>query len=239
MTNSNEHVSLSIVLLKLYELETSIDYRLIPTGQHYDKNMSGDFFEQLEIPPPHRNLKCGKGSQSEQTAHTMIVFKKELEDNPTDFVLVVGDVTSTTAWTIVAQKSYTKVAHVEAGIRSFDWSMPEEINRLLTTVSPTIFFTTSETANKHLCQSGLVKKKNIGNTMINTSIKQYPNFIKPRLWDEFNLLTENYWILTLHRPSNVDNEWKLKEFKNETIVHSENEPLIFPMHPRTASIFKT
>ena len=84
------------------------------------------------------------------------------------------------------------MAHVEAGIRSFDWSMPEEINRLLTTVSPTIFFTTSETANKHLCQSGLVKKKNIGNTMINTSIKQYPNFIKPRLWDEFNLLTENY-----------------------------------------------
>jgi UDP-N-acetylglucosamine 2-epimerase (non-hydrolysing) len=97
LTNSNEHVSLSIVLLKLYELETSIDYRLIPTGQHYDKNMSGDFFEQLEIPPPLRNLKCGKGSQSEQTAHTMIVFKKELEDNPTDFVLVVGDVTSTTA----------------------------------------------------------------------------------------------------------------------------------------------
>ncbi|MEK9612750.1 MAG: UDP-N-acetylglucosamine 2-epimerase (non-hydrolyzing) [Flavobacteriaceae bacterium] len=227
-------------ILNLNEVETAIDYRLIHTGQHYDKNMSGDFFEQLDIPPPHRNLECGKGSQSEQTAQIMIAFEKELEDNPTDLVLVVGDVTSTMACAIVAQKSHTKVAHVEAGIRSFDWSMPEEINRLVTDSITNYFFTTSKTANKHLSQSGVSKEKIffVGNTMIDTLMKQRPNFIKPRLWDELNLLTENYCIITLHRPSNVDNQRKLKEFINEIIVNSENMPLIFPMHPRTAAIFK-
>ena len=119
-------------IINLREVGTAIDYRLIHTGQHYDKNMSGDFFEQLEIPPPHNNLECGGGSQAVQTANIMIAFEKELEENPTDLVLVVGDVTSTMACAIVAQKSHTKVAHVEAGIRSLDWSMPEEINRLVT-----------------------------------------------------------------------------------------------------------
>src|SRR5690554_3979511 len=107
-----------------------IDYRLVHTGQHYDKKMSGDFFDELNIPEPHANLESGSGSQAEQTAAIMIRFEKELLENPTDLVLVVGDVTSTMACAITAQKLHTKVAHVEAGIRSNDWSMPEEINRL-------------------------------------------------------------------------------------------------------------
>jgi UDP-N-acetylglucosamine 2-epimerase (non-hydrolysing) len=227
-------------ILNLKETGQEIDYRLIHTGQHYDKNMSGDFFEQLEIPPPHNNLKCGGGSQAEQAANIMIAFEKELMKNPTDLVLVVGDVTSTMACAIVAQKSHTKVAHVEAGIRSFDWSMPEEINRLLTDSITNYFFTTSKTANKHLNQSGVDKEKIyfVGNTMIDTLLKQRPNFIKPQLWDDLNLQIKNYCVITLHRPANVDEEYKLKELINEIIIHSENMPLVFPMHPRTAAIFK-
>ena len=227
-------------IINLREAGTAIDYRLIHTGQHYDKNMSGDFFEQLEIPPPHNNLECGGGSQAVQTANIMIAFEKELEENPTDLVLVVGDVTSTMACAIVAQKSHTKVAHVEAGIRSMDWSMPEEINRLVTDSITNYFFTTSQTANQHLKESG-VDKENIyfvGNTMIDTLLKQRPNFIKPQLWNDLNLQTKNYCVITLHRPANVDEEHKLKEIINEIINNSENMPLVFPMHPRTAAIFK-
>ena len=124
----------------------NIDYRLIHTGQHYDKKMSGDFFEQLEIPEPHTNLEAGGGSQAEQTAAIMIRFENELQENPTDLVLVVGDVTSTMACAITAQKMHTKVAHVEAGIRSGDWTMPEEINRLATDSITNYFFTTFLTA---------------------------------------------------------------------------------------------
>ena len=157
-------------ILEAKSNEVKIEYRLIHTGQHYDKNMSGSFFDELQIPPPHNNLKCGGGSQAEQTANIMIAFEKELLAYPTDLVLVVGDVTSTMACAIVAQKLRTKVAHVEAGIRSGDWSMPEEINRLVTDSITNYFFTTSRTANKILIESG-VNKENIyfvGNTMIDT-----------------------------------------------------------------------
>src|SRR5690554_1022459 len=131
-----------------------IDYRLVHTGQHYDKKMSGDFFEQLEIPIPHANLESGGGTQAEQTANIMMRFEKELLENPTDLVLVVGDVTSTMACAITAQKMHTKVAHVEAGIRSGDWTMPEEINRLVTDSITNYFFTTSEIANQNLLKNG-------------------------------------------------------------------------------------
>ncbi len=217
-----------------------INYRLIHTGQHYDKNMSGDFFEQLEIPPPNKNLGCGGGTQAQQTGNIMIAFEKELEENPADLVLVVGDVTSTMACAIVAQKLQTKVAHVEAGIRSFDWSMPEEINRLVTDSITNYFFTTSNTADRHLSKSGVEKKRIffVGNTMIDTLLKQRPNFIKPKFWDELNLQNKKYCVITLHRPANVDEERKLKETIYEIINSSDNLPLIFPMHPRTSEIFK-
>ena len=136
-----------------------ISYRLVHTGQHYDKKMSGNFFEQLEIPKPDVNLEAGGGSQAEQTANIMVRFEKDLLAHPTDLVLVVGDVTSTMACAITAQKSHTKVAHVEGGIRSYDWTMPEEINRLVTDAITNYFFTTSETANNNLLNSGVNEKQ--------------------------------------------------------------------------------
>lgn len=217
-----------------------IDFRLVHTGQHYDKRMSGDFFEQLEIPEPHANLESGGGTQAEQTANIMVRFEKELMENPTDLVLVVGDVTSTMACTITAQKLHTKVAHVEGGIRSNDWSMPEEINRLVTDAISNYFFTTSEIANQNLRASG-VKEEQIffvGNTMIDTLLKNRPRFIKPAIWEELGLKEKEYIVMTLHRPANVDEEHKLKELLDEIIEYSDPLPLIFPIHPRTAKILE-
>ncbi|WP_191860162.1 non-hydrolyzing UDP-N-acetylglucosamine 2-epimerase [Hanstruepera ponticola] len=218
----------------------AIDYRLVHTGQHYDKNMSGDFFEQLQIPEPHVNLECSGGSQAVQTANILIAFEKELLANPTDLVLVVGDVTSTMACALVAQKLHTEVAHVEGGIRSNDWTMPEEINRLVTDSISNYFFTTSETANDYLKKSG-VKDEQIffvGNTMIDTLLKQMPNFKKPLVWNELSLKTKEYIVMTLHRPANVDEENQLKEMISEIMKHSGNMPIVFPVHPRTAKILE-
>jgi UDP-N-acetylglucosamine 2-epimerase (non-hydrolysing) len=215
-----------------------VNYRLIHTGQHYDKKMSGDFFEQLEIPAPDFNLEAGGGTQAEQTANIMVRFEKELQDNPTDLVLVVGDVTSTMACAITSQKQHVKVAHVEAGIRSGDWSMPEEINRLVTDSITNYFFTTSEVANNNLRNSGVEDERifYVGNTMIDTLLKQRARFNKPAIFDELNLKNKGYLVMTLHRPANVDEESKLKELMDEIITHSNELPLIFPVHPRTAKI---
>ena len=131
-----------------------IHYRLVHTGQHYDKNMSDTFFEELGIPMPDVNLGCGGGTQAEQTANIMVAFERDLMANPTDLVLVVGDVTSTMACSIVAKKLNTRVCHVEAGIRSWDLSMPEEINRMVTDSLADYMFTTSEVANKNLLLQG-------------------------------------------------------------------------------------
>ena len=217
-----------------------INYRLVHTGQHYDKNMSGSFFEQLEIPEPHVNLECSGGTQAEQTANIMINFEKELMANPADLVLVVGDVTSTMACALVAQKLQTKVAHVEGGIRSDDWTMPEEINRLVTDSITNYFFTTSETANTNLRKSG-VKEEQIffvGNTMIDTLLKQRPNFKQPQIWEDLKLSEGNYIVMTLHRPANVDEESQLNDMIAEITAHTQDLPLVFPVHPRTAKILE-
>src|SRR5690606_8008282 len=218
-----------------------IHYRLVHTGQHYDQKMSGDFFEQLEIPLPDANLESGGGSQAEQTANIMVRFEKDLMENPTDVVLVVGDVTSTMACSIVAQKLHTKVAHVEAGIRSNDWSMPEEINRLVTDAITNYFFTTSEVANHNL-KTAEVKDEQIffvGNTMIDTLLKSRSRFRKPEIWDSLKLQEKEYIVMTLHRPANVDEEHKLKELLDEIIANTEDLPLVFPVHPRTAKILES
>ena len=147
-----------------------INYSLVHTGQHYDKKMSGDFFEQLNIPEPDANLSAGGGTQAEQTGAIMVRFEEHLTNNPTDLVLVVGDVTSTMACAITAQKMHVKVAHVEAGIRSNDWTMPEEINRLVTDAITNYFFTTSDVANTTLKASGFQDDQIffVGNCMIDT-----------------------------------------------------------------------
>ncbi|HUH18940.1 non-hydrolyzing UDP-N-acetylglucosamine 2-epimerase [Albibacterium sp.] len=218
----------------------NIDFRLIHTGQHYDKKMSGDFFEQLEIPEPHANLEAGGGTQAEQTGAIMIRFEKELQENPTDLVLVVGDVTSTMACAITAQKMNVKVAHVEAGIRSGDWSMPEEINRLVTDSITNYFFTTSEIANENLRKIGVEEERIffVGNTMIDTLLKQMSRFRQPEIWTELNLKEREYIVMTLHRPANVDQESQLKDLINTIVESSKGLPLVFPVHPRTAKILR-
>jgi len=217
-----------------------ISYRLVHTGQHYDKKMSGSFFEQLEIPEPHMNLEAGGGTQAEQTANIMVRFEQELLANPTDLVLVVGDVNSTMACSITAKKLNITVAHVEAGIRSGDLSMPEEINRMLTDAITDLFFTTSELANNNLRQAGVPESRIhfVGNTMIDTLLKQRPNFKAPAIWEELKLSEKAYIVLTLHRPANVDEASQLKAMLDEIIENAEDLPLVFPVHPRTAKILE-
>lgn len=213
-----------------------IHYRLVHTGQHYDKKMSHDFFEQLGIPQPHANLEAGGGTQAEQTANIMVRFEKELLEHPADVVLVVGDVTSTMACSIVAKKLNTKVAHVEAGIRSGDLSMPEEINRLVTDAITDYFFTTTEIANENLRRNGVPEEKIffVGNTMIDTLLKQMPMFRQPGIWTTAALEPSGYFVVTLHRPANVDREDQLQSLLEEILRLSRDMPVIFPVHPRTA-----
>lgn len=221
---------------------TDIHYRLIHTGQHYDKKMSGDFFDELGIPEPDINLEAGGGTQAEQTAAIMVRYEKVLIDKRPDLVLVVGDVTSTMACSITAKKlNNIKVTHIEAGIRSYDLSMPEEINRMVTDAITDYFFTTSETANQILRKSG-INEENIffvGNTMIDTLLKQKPRFKRPAIWESIGLEEKGYIVMTLHRPANVDQEQKLKHLMDTIIDSSKGLPLIFPVHPRTAIMLKS
>jgi UDP-N-acetylglucosamine 2-epimerase (non-hydrolysing) len=216
----------------------NINFRLIHTGQHFDKNMSDSFFEQLGIPQPDVNLGAGGGTQAEQTAAIMIGYEKLLLDRKSDLCLVVGDVTSTMACSIVAQKLHIPVAHVEAGIRSGDWTMPEEINRMVTDSISNYFFTTTPEAGENLKISGIPNTSIfwVGNTMIDTLVKHRSRFQKPKIWEELKLSKKGYIVMTLHRPGNVDEEEKLKSLMNEIVENSNNLPLIFPVHPRTAKI---
>ena len=227
-----------------------IQYRLVHTGQHYDKNMSDTFFEELGIPAPDVNLGCGGGTQAEQTAAIMVAFEKELMAHPTDVVLVVGDVTSTMACSIVAKKLNTKVCHVEAGIRSWDLTMPEEINRMVTDSLADYMFTTSEVANRNLVRLGatlmsermneLTNERSqqrvwfVGNVMIDTLMANRARFRKPQVWDELGLKEKEYIVMTMHRPGNVDEESHLKAMMEQIITNVHGLPIIFPIHPRTA-----
>ncbi|NVK49194.1 MAG: UDP-N-acetylglucosamine 2-epimerase (non-hydrolyzing) [Cyclobacteriaceae bacterium] len=213
-----------------------IKFRLVHTGQHYDKKMSGDFFEQLNIPEPDANLGGGGGTQAEQTAAIMVAFEKELMENPCDLVLVVGDVTSTLACSIAAKKLCVDVAHVEGGIRSGDLSMPEEINRMVTDSITDHFFTTSEIANENLRKSGFPDERIhfVGNTMIDTLLAQMPRFEKPQGAIFDSLQTGQYFVMTMHRPANVDQEQKLKAMIDAILEGTKGLPIIFPVHPRTA-----
>ena len=231
-------------------------YRLVHTGQHYDKNMSDTFFEELGIPQPDVNLGCGGGTQAEQTAHIMVAFEQYLMANPCDLVLVVGDVTSTMACSIVAKKLNTKVCHVEAGIRSWDLTMPEEINRMVTDSLADYMFTTTDIADRNLlCQGAVYAEEwqpeqvalghdrcpqrvwRVGNVMIDTLLKNMPRFRKPAVYDELGLQEGKYVVMTMHRPANVDEETHLRALMEQIITNVHGEPIVFPIHPRTAKIF--
>lgn len=231
-------VKIAPLIHALQEKQT-IKFRLVHTGQHYDKNMSDSFFEDLKIPFPDVNLGCGGGSQAEQTANIMIAFERDLKENPTDLIVVVGDVTSTMACSIVAKKMNTRVAHVEAGIRSFDLTMPEEINRMVTDSLTDYFFTTTTIANDNLIKQGVDEKKIffVGNIMIDTLLANQSKLKKPSVADEFSLKEKQYIVLTLHRPSNVDESSHLKSLIDEIVKNVRDLPIIFPIHPRTAKLF--
>ena len=230
-----------------------IEYSLVHTGQHYDKNMSDTFFEELGIPAPDVNLGCGGGSQAEQTAAIMIAFEKYLMEHPTDVVVVVGDVTSTMACSIVAKKLNTKVCHVEAGIRSWDMTMPEEINRMVTDSLADYMFTTSDVANRNLVRLGATLMNDgmsatsslndgmmqrvwfVGNVMIDTLMANRARFRKPEVWDKLGLKEKEYIVMTMHRPANVDEENHLRAMMEQIVDNVHGLPVIFPIHPRTAN----
>lgn len=215
-----------------------IHYRLVHTGQHYDKKMSADFFEQLGLPEPHANLEAGGGSQAEQTAAIMVRFEKELLEHRPNLILVVGDVTSTMACTITAKKLCIDTVHVEAGIRSGDLTMPEEINRIVTDSITDHFFTTSEDANQHLRKSGVTENRIhfVGNTMIDTLYHNLNRLVQPELWETNKLEPSKYLLLTLHRPANVDDANNLKHLLSTIVNYTGELPVIFPVHPRTKKI---
>lgn len=215
--------------------EGALRYRLVHTGQHYDRAMSGDFFEQLGIPEPQLNLAVGSGTQAEQTAQIMIRYEQAVLSERPDLTLVVGDVTSTMACAIVARKLGIAVAHVEGGIRSGDWSMPEEVNRVVTDSITNWFFTTSETANAHLRRAGAPESSIffVGNTMIDTLLTQMPRFRAPACWGDLGLVPHRYLVLTLHRPGNVDDTAHLSAQLAAIAEGAQGMPVVFPVHPRT------
>ena len=211
-------------------------YRLVHTGQHYDPRLSGDFFEQLGIPKAHVNLEVGSGTQAEQTGAIMQRYEALITEKRSALCLVVGDVTSTMACAITAQKLHVPVAHVEAGIRSGDWTMPEEINRLATDAVTNWFFTTSEVANQNLRQSGVGEERIffVGNTMIDTLLHHRAAFRKPDFFDQLGLEPKAYFVVTLHRPANVDRGDGFSQLLQAIGAATRGLPVVFPVHPRTA-----
>jgi len=215
-------------------------YRLVHTGQHYDARLSGDFFTQLGIPEPDVNLEAGSGTQAEQTAAIMTRYERLLLERPTDLCLVVGDVTSTMACAIAAQKLCIPVAHVEGGIRSGDWTMPEEINRLVTDAITHWFFTTSEFANANLRRAGVSDDCIffVGNTMIDTLLANLDRLRPPPFWEDLRLQPGHYFVVTLHRPANVDEAAGFARLLDAIAEGTQGWPVIFPVHPRTAKTLR-
>jgi UDP-N-acetylglucosamine 2-epimerase (non-hydrolysing) len=214
----------------------TLRFRLVHTGQHYDASMSGEFFTQLGIPEPDVNLEVGSGTQAEQTGAIMIGYEQLLRSSRSDLCLVVGDVTSTMACALAAQKLHVPVAHVEAGIRSGDWSMPEEINRLVTDSITNHFFTTSEWAGANLRRSGVGDERIffVGNTMIDTLLAHMERFRAPPFWDQAGLRAGEYFVMTLHRPANVDAPAGFAAVLSAVGAAARGMPVVVPVHPRTA-----
>lgn len=210
-----------------------LEYILIHTGQHYDDKLSGNFISDLGIPQPDYELNVGSGSHAEQTAEVMKKVEPVFFKEQPDMVLVVGDVNSTMACAITAKKLNLRVAHVEAGLRSFDMTMPEEINRLVTDAICDVYFTTSSFANENLLKAGIDRDSIhwVGNTMIDTLLYHLPKIKKPDL--SLNPEHDRYVLLTLHRPSNVDDADAFQDIINTLGKILSDTTIVFPVHPRT------
>ncbi len=208
---------------------------IVHTGQHYDFNMSDAFFEDLRLPEPHIHLDVKSGSHAEQTGRVMMSYERVLNDERPDLTVVVGDVNSTMAATVAASKMGVKVAHLEAGLRSYDRTMPEEINRLVTDVLADMLWTPSADAVDNLTREGIPKSKIhlVGNIMIDSLEMLRDKIAQQRSFADFGMQPGRYGLITLHRPSNVDSPAVLKEICGVLREIAETTPLIFPIHPRT------
>lgn len=209
--------------------------KIIHTGQHYDANMSDNFFQDLGLPLPDKNLKTGSGTHAQQTAIVMIEYEKYLYDNTPDLVVVVGDVNSTMACAITAKKLTLTVAHLEAGLRSFDRTMPEEINRLVTDSISDILWTPSQDADNNLIAEGVssLSITRVGNIMIDSLVMMKDRIASCRAWNDYNLIPQQYGIITIHRPSNTDSKQQLANIIEKIKIISTKCPVAFPLHPRT------
>lgn len=208
---------------------------LVHTGQHYDRNMSDGFFEQLGMSKPDEFLGVGSGTHAQQTARVMLAFEPILLKYEPDWVFVVGDVNSTLACALVSAKLGVPVAHVEAGLRSRDMTMPEEINRLLTDQIASLLFTPSRDAEENLQREGISPEKIhfVGNVMIDSLTRMLPAALRLSILRDFGLLPQQYVLATFHRPSNVDDPRRLRELLSTLKTISRDFPVIFPVHPRT------
>jgi len=213
---------------------------LVHTGQHYDDEMSQVFFDDLDLPRPDVYLGVGSGSHAEQTARVMLAFEPVLREQKPDLVLVVGDVNSTLACALVCAKLGVRVAHVEAGLRSFDRTMPEEINRMLTDQIADLLFTTERDANENLLREGVAEEKIhfVGNVMIDTLLKHKERALALDVLGPLGLVPGGYALLTLHRPSNVDVPEVLAGILDALAKIQTQLPILFPAHPRTVKRIK-
>ena len=227
-------MKIASILSEMDKFHKDIDHKLIHTGQHYDYNMNKIFFNQLSIPKPDIFLGVGSGLHGEQTGKILIEIEKILLKERPKIVIVVGDVNSTLASTLAAKKLNIQVAHIEAGLRSYDIGMPEEINRKVTDILSDYLFTTCKDGNTNLLKEGISRDKIffVGNVMIDTLVKYLPIAkLKKTIFD--NILSSNYLVVTLHRPSNVDVKKRLANIIDTCYSISKKIPIIFPMHPRT------
>jgi UDP-N-acetylglucosamine 2-epimerase (non-hydrolysing) len=208
-----------------------VEQRIVHTGQHYDVSMSDIFFQQLEIPCPDVNLEVGSGTHSKQTAEIMVRLEPILLDSRPDLVLVYGDVNSTVAAALVCSKLEIRMAHVEAGLRSFDRAMPEEVNRVITDQLANILFTPSEDGDHNLQREGIPAERvfRVGNVMIDSLLRLLP--VAKRIHHDD--LPDRYALVTLHRPSNVDDHDALREILTSLLEVNRDLAVVFPAHPRT------
>jgi UDP-N-acetylglucosamine 2-epimerase (non-hydrolysing) len=231
--------------MKIAPLVEALEQREIPqflvhTGQHYDTNMSAIFFDELGLPRPDIYLGVGSGSHARQTASIMTAFEEIAEQRRPDLLVVCGDVNSTIATALVAAKMTIPIAHVEAGLRSFDRAMPEEINRVLTDHLSDLLFTTEPGGGENLLKEGIAAEKihHVGNCMVDTLLKHVDSALLRAPWSDFDVQPGEYALLTLHRPSNVDERETLAALMAVINAVAEQIPVLFPVHPRTRTRLK-
>lgn len=228
-------MKISPLLEEIFQNHEEITSKLVHTGQHYDYEMSKIFFDELKIPEPDFHLGVGSGTHAEQTAKVMTEFEKVIQQEQPDWVVVVGDVNPTMGCTVVANKMGVRVAHVEAGLRSYDRNMPEEINRVLTDSIADLLLTPSINGNMNLIKEGIpeTKIRFVGNVMIDTLFNMLERSGESSILNDIGLKVKGYILVTLHRPSNVDQKQTFSDFIEILKKTSEDIPIVWPVHPRS------